>query len=158
MAKEWNNFMKKRSHKRGPFLYPTLKEKIKSDDLKRTFSYCATHCNGDKEKFVQMWRSFKEKWKQRDLKNATSHELQFLDEFMEKHLDDVEYFVDGQRTNLTESFQNIATKYCPKRTPYSFKHYIMRKTLAALQFNEQHSKEEKEYRFRRTIINRVLQK
>jgi hypothetical protein len=81
---------------------------------------------------------------------------------MEKHLDDdVEYiyFVDGQRTNLTESSQNIATKYCPKRTPYSFKHYcIMRKTLAALQFNEQHSKEEKEYRFRRTIINRVLQK
>jgi hypothetical protein len=64
MAKEWNNFMKKRSHKRGPFLYPIIKEKIKvTDDLKRTFSYCATHCNGDKEKFVQMWRSFKEKWK-----------------------------------------------------------------------------------------------
>jgi hypothetical protein len=54
------------------------------------------------------------------------------------------YFVDGQRTNLTESSQNIATKYCPKRTPYSFKHYcIMRKTLAALQFNKKHSKEEK---------------
>jgi hypothetical protein len=70
----------------------------------------------------------------------------------------VEYFVDGQRTNLTESFQNIATKYCPKRTPYSFKHYIMRKTLAALQFNEQHPKEEKEYKFRRTIINRVFKK
>jgi hypothetical protein len=37
-------------------------------------------------------------------KDSTSHELQFLDQFIEKHLDNVEYFVDGQRTNLTELF------------------------------------------------------
>jgi hypothetical protein len=41
MTKDWNKNMRKRSHKHGSLLFPTLKEKITAQDLKRVFSYCA---------------------------------------------------------------------------------------------------------------------
>jgi hypothetical protein len=40
MTKDWNKNMRKRSHKRVTLLFPTLKEKITAEDLKRVFSYC----------------------------------------------------------------------------------------------------------------------
>jgi hypothetical protein len=49
MAKDWNKIMRKRYDKYGSFLFPTLKEKITAEDLKRVFSYCSEHCKGDKK-------------------------------------------------------------------------------------------------------------
>jgi hypothetical protein len=95
-------------------------------------------------------------WKQTRLTNASTSEVQFLDNFMNKYIQDVEYFVDAQRTYLTETFHNLTTKYCPKKTSYSFKMYIMRKTLAALHFNENHSNITNTFKFREKIMKRVL--
>jgi hypothetical protein len=40
MTKDWNKNIRKRSHKRAPLLFPTLKEKITTENLKRVFSHC----------------------------------------------------------------------------------------------------------------------
>lgn len=57
-------------------------------------------------------------------------------EFLESQLDNHEYFVHGTRTNNTESFHNVCNKYYQKGLPLSFPQYIMRKTFAALDWNE----------------------
>jgi hypothetical protein len=103
------------------------------------FILCSEHCKGDKQMFIQLWQSYNSYWKQTQLTNASTSELQFLDNFMNKYIQNVEYFVDVQRTYLIETFHNLTTKYPPKKTSYSFKMYIMRKTLVALYFNEIYS-------------------
>jgi hypothetical protein len=40
MTKDRNKNMRKRFHKCVSLLFPTLKEKITTQDLKRVFSYC----------------------------------------------------------------------------------------------------------------------
>jgi hypothetical protein len=148
--------MRKRSHKCDPLLFLSFKKKITAEDLKRVFSYCSEHCKGDKQKFIQNWQSYNNYWSPTRLINASTSEVQFLDNFMNKLIQDVEYFVDAQRTCLTETFHILTTKYCPKKTSYSFKKYIMMKILAAHHFNENHSNSTKTFNFREKIIKGVL--
>jgi hypothetical protein len=72
------------------------------------------------------------------------------------NIQDVEYFVDSQRTYLIETFHNLTTKYCPQKTSYSFKMFIIRKTLFYLHFNENHSNSANTFKFREKIIKSVL--
>lgn len=57
-------------------------------------------------------------------------------EFLVSQLENHEYFVHGTRTNNTESFHNVCNKYYQKGLTLSFPQYIMRKTFAALDWNE----------------------
>lgn len=57
-------------------------------------------------------------------------------EFLTSQLDNHEYFVHGTRTNNTESFHNVCNKYYHKGSTLSFAQYIMRKTFAAMDWNE----------------------
>ena len=57
-------------------------------------------------------------------------------EFLESQLENHEYFVHGTRTNNTESFHNVCNKYYHKGSTLSFAQYIMRKTFAAMDWNE----------------------
>jgi hypothetical protein len=58
-----------------------------------------------------------------------------LKDFLDSQLGDCKYFLNGKRTNHTESFHNICNMYCPKGSNISMKMYIMKKQFAALHWN-----------------------
>lgn len=57
-------------------------------------------------------------------------------EFLESQVGDCKYFLNGKRTNHTESFHNVCNLYCPKGSNISTKTYIMKKQFAALHWTE----------------------
>jgi hypothetical protein len=62
--------------------------------------------------------------------------VQALKDFLESQLDNHEYFVHATRTNNTESFHNVCNKYYHKGLSCSFAQYKMKKTFAAMDWNE----------------------
>lgn len=68
--------------------------------------------------------------------NSKKYYVQAVREFLESQMENHEYFVHGTRTNNTESFHNVCNKYYHKGLTMSFEQYIMRKTFAALDWNE----------------------
>jgi hypothetical protein len=110
MVKYWNKNIRKRSHKRVSLLFPTLsKRKSQHREFEESlFILCSEHCKEDKQIFIQLWQSYNSYWNQTRLTNVNPIELQFLDNFMNKHIQDVEYFVDAQRSYLTETFHTIS--------------------------------------------------
>jgi type IV secretory pathway component VirB8 len=96
----------------------SLKEKITEEGLKRVFSYFSEYCKEDKQMFIQLWQSYNSSyWNQTRLTNASTSEIQFLDNFMNKQIQDVEYFVDAQRTCFIETFHTISLPNIAPRKP-----------------------------------------
>jgi hypothetical protein len=52
--------------------------------------------------------------------------------YLESELGDCKYFLNGKRTNHTESFHNVCNLYCPKGSNISMKIYVMKKQMAGL--------------------------
>jgi len=71
---------------------------------------------------------------------AVSHTKRYyveaLTEFLMNEMTDYEFFLYGKRTNYTESFHNKCNKFYSKGTTISFEQYKMKKTFAALDWNE----------------------
>jgi len=57
-------------------------------------------------------------------------------QFLESQAGDCSFFLNGKRTNHTESFHNVCNLYCPKGSNISTKIYVMKKQFAALHWGE----------------------
>jgi hypothetical protein len=59
-----------------------------------------------------------------------------LRSFLKSQMEHHEHFVHGTRTNNTESFHSVCNKYYHKGSTVTFRQYVMRKTFAAMDWNE----------------------
>ena len=157
IGKDWKSKTNERTKLYGPYKYPTL-QTISSDKIKRHFSYCSEICGGSKDKFIEVWNGGIEHFMKKKEIRHQSEEAEILKKFFEKHVDDIEYYDLAYRTFQCESFHHLTTKYCPKGVSFSFNIYKMRKSLAALDWNENYGKKDKTYRFRDIVMKKISER
>lgn len=86
-----------------------------------------------KKEFIKLWTERIEVWSKRLDISKNLPEYETLKSFLESYNnEDVKSYLYDKQTNLTESFHNLATKYCPNHSPFSYEVYKMCKSLDVL--------------------------
>ncbi len=154
LGKAWNKLISKRAS-RGVLMYPNLAN-ITPHMMKLHWTYCAQKCAGSTLSFETLWLQRAYYWNIDMGISEHGEEFQALYSFLEGYIEDIPQYIYAKYTSKTESFHHVANKYCSKGSPRSFESYKARKTLAMLDWNENHGKYKTTTEFRQKIMKDFL--
>jgi hypothetical protein len=153
LGKTYLALISKRTKSRGPLLCPIMADKVPPYKIKRHFTYCCEKSAGSVTKLKRLWiNGFVDHWAPKHNIMIDTDEYNAILTWMKDNIEDAKMYVSAKSTACTESFHNLASKYCPKGFSWSFDNYKTRKNLAVLQWNENHTKSTKTRHFRQRII------
>lgn len=150
LGKDWKKLINTKAS-RGVLMYPNLAN-ITPFMMKLHWTYCARNCKKNVDLFEQLWLERAYYWNI-DM-NISEHGEEFaaLYNFLEHYLPDIPSYIYAKYTSKTESFHHVANKYCSKGAARSNEAYKARKTLALLDWNENHGKDKITSMFRQKIM------
>ena len=85
--------------------------------------------------FNSNWMGTVKAWQERKKVPKKGSKVKALRDFFEKRAKDSGRFAFGYRTNLTESFHNMANHFARKGLKQTFEHYKLLKNLTVLFWN-----------------------
>lgn len=154
LGKAWFRLTTKKVS-RGKLMYPNL-ARIPVKTVKRHWTYCAQNCEENVDRFQALWLERIDHWNIDLELPEDGEEYLALTQFIEQYIKHINQYISAKYTSNTESFHHVANKYCSKGLWRSFNVYKARKTLAALDWNENYKKEPRTYTFRRQILSKFI--